>query len=283
MKSLKEIPVDKIIKAIKEMCIEANCYLNEDIKKAIENGFENEENPIAKSVLGDILKNAEIAKEKNAPICQDTGMAVIFLQIGQEVCFTGGNLYDAVNEGVRQGYQEGYLRKSVVADPIRRGNTEDNIPAIIHTEIAEGDKVKITVAPKGFGSENMSAIKMLKPSEGRDGVVKFVIETVKNAGSNPCPPIVVGVGIGGTFEKAAILSKKALLRDIREDNPDEYYSELEKELLEKINETNVGPQGFGGKTTALGVNVETFPTHIAGLPVAVNISCHVTRHLSREI
>lgn len=283
MKSLKEIPVDKIIKAIKEMCIEANCYLNEDIKKAIENGFENEENPIAKSVLGDILKNAEIAKEKNAPICQDTGMAVIFLQIGQEVCFTGGNLYDAVNEGVRQGYQEGYLRKSVVADPIRRGNTEDNTPAIIHTEIAEGDKVKITVAPKGFGSENMSAIKMLKPSEGRDGVVKFVIETVKNAGSNPCPPIVVGVGIGGTFEKAAILSKKALLRDIREDNPDEYYSELEKELLEKINETNVGPQGFGGKTTALGVNVETFPTHIAGLPVAVNISCHVTRHLSREI
>ncbi|MBQ2891183.1 MAG: fumarate hydratase [Clostridia bacterium] len=280
---MKEIPVDKIIKAIKEMCIEANCYLNEDIKKAIENGFENEENPIAKSVLGDILKNAEIAKEKNAPICQDTGMAVIFLQIGQEVCFTGGNLYDAVNEGVRQGYQEGYLRKSVVADPIRRGNTEDNTPAIIHTEIAEGDKVKITVAPKGFGSENMSAIKMLKPSEGRDGVVKFVIETVKNAGSNPCPPIVVGVGIGGTFEKAAILSKKALLRDIREDNPDEYYSELEKELLEKINETNVGPQGFGGKTTALGVNVETFPTHIAGLPVAVNISCHVTRHLSREI
>ncbi len=280
---MREIPVDKITKAIKEMCIEANCCLNEDIKEAIESGFENENSEIAKSVLEDILKNAEIAKAKNSPICQDTGMAVVFLEIGQGVCFTGGNLYDAVNEGVRQGYKEGYLRKSVVADPIRRGNTEDNTPAIIHTEIAEGDRVKITVAPKGFGSENMSAIKMLKPSEGRDGVVDFVIDTVKNAGSNPCPPIVVGVGIGGTFEKAAILSKKALLRDIREENPDEYYSELEDELLKKINETNVGPQGFGGKTTALGVNIETFPTHIAGLPVAVNISCHVTRHLRREI
>lgn len=283
MRSLREIPVDKITKAIKEMCIEGNCCLNEDIKEAIESGFQNENSEIAKSVLEDILKNAEIAKAKNAPICQDTGMAVVFLEIGQDVCFTGGNLYDAVNEGVRQGYREGYLRKSVVADPIRRGNTEDNTPAIIHTEITEGDRVKMTVAPKGFGSENMSAIKMLKPSEGRDGVVDFVIDTVKNAGSNPCPPIVVGIGIGGTFEKAAILSKKALLRDIREGNPDEYYSELENELLKKINETNVGPQGFGGKTTALGVNIETFPTHIAGLPVAVNISCHVTRHLSREI
>ena len=280
---MREIPVDKITKAIKEMCIEGNCCLNEDIKEAIESGFQNENSEIAKSVLEDILKNAEIAKAKNAPICQDTGMAVVFLEIGQDVCFTGGNLYDAVNEGVRQGYREGYLRKSVVADPIRRGNTEDNTPAIIHTEITEGDRVKMTVAPKGFGSENMSAIKMLKPSEGRDGVVDFVIDTVKNAGSNPCPPIVVGIGIGGTFEKAAILSKKALLRDIREGNPDEYYSELENELLKKINETNVGPQGFGGKTTALGVNIETFPTHIAGLPVAVNISCHVTRHLSREI
>ena len=280
---MREIPVDKITKAIKEMCIEGNCCLNEDIKEAIESGFQNENSEIAKGVLADILKNAEIAKAKNAPICQDTGMAVVFLEIGQDVCFTGGNLYDAVNEGVRQGYREGYLRKSVVADPIRRGNTEDNTPAIIHTEITEGDRVKMTVAPKGFGSENMSAIKMLKPSEGRDGVVDFVIDTVKNAGSNPCPPIVVGIGIGGTFEKAAILSKKALLRDIREGNPDEYYSELENELLKKINETNVGPQGFGGKTTALGVNIETFPTHIAGLPVAINISCHVTRHLSREI
>ena len=280
---MREISVDEITKAIRRMCIEANYCLNEDIKEAIELSAKLEEKEIAKSVLKDILKNAEIAKEKEVPICQDTGMAVIFLEIGQEVNFTGGNLCDAINEGVRQGYKDGYLRKSVVLDPIRRGNTEDNTPAIIHTEIVPGDKVKITVAPKGFGSENMSAVKMLKPSDGRDGVVKFIVETVKNAGGNPCPPIVVGVGIGGTFEKAAILSKKALLRDIREDNPDEFYSELEKELLEKINETDVGPQGFGGKTTALGVNIETFPTHIAGMPVAVNISCHVTRHISEII
>ncbi len=280
---MREISVHKITAVIRKMCIDANCYLGEDIKEAIEGGLKNEENDLAKSVLTDILENAEIAREKAVPICQDTGMVVVFLEIGQEVHFTDGNLYDAVNEGVRQGYSDGYLRKSVVLDPIRRGNTGDNTPAVIHTEIVDGDKVKITFAPKGFGSENMSAIKMLKPSDGRAGIVDFIIETVKLAGSNPCPPIVVGIGIGGTFEKAAILAKKALLRDIREENPDEYYADLEREILEKINQTDVGPQGFGGKTTALGVNIETFPTHIAGLPVAVNISCHVTRHQSEVI
>lgn len=280
---MREIPVEKITKIVRDMCIEANCYLGEDIENAIKEGLSKEDNPLPKSVLEDILKNAEIAREKEVPICQDTGMAVFFLEIGQEVHFTNGSLYDAINKGVRQGYEEGYLRKSVVADPVRRGNTGDNTPAIIHTEIVDGDEVKITIAPKGFGSENMSAVKMLKPSDGRDGIIDFVVETVKNGGSNPCPPIVVGVGIGGTFEKAAILAKKALLRDIREANPDEFYAEMEQELLQKINETDIGPQGFGGKTTALGVNVETFPTHIAGMPVAVNISCHVTRHLVKIV
>lgn len=280
---MREIPVEKITKIVRDMCIEANCYLGEDIEGAIKEGLSKEENALPKSVLEDILKNAEIAREKEVPICQDTGMAVFFLEIGQEVHFTGGSLYDAVNEGVRRGYEEGYLRKSVVADPVRRGNTGDNTPAVIHTEIVDGDEVKITIAPKGFGSENMSAVKMLKPSDGREGIIDFVIETVKKGGSNPCPPIVVGVGIGGTFEKAAILAKKALLRDIRKENSDEFYAEMERELLEKINKTDIGPQGFGGKTTALGVNVETFPTHIAGMPVAVNISCHVTRHLVKIV
>ena len=280
---MREIYVDKITEAVRDMCIEANYRLSEDIRLALEDGLKNEENPVAKSVLGDILKNAEIARESEVPICQDTGMAVLFLEIGQEVHFVGGNLYDAVNEGVRRGYEEGYLRKSVVKDPIRRGNTGDNTPAVIHTEITDGESVKITIAPKGFGSENMSAVKMLKPSEGREGVVDFILETVNRGGSNPCPPIVVGVGIGGTFEKAASLAKKALIRDIRSENPDGYYAEMERELLEKINNSDIGPQGFGGKTTALGVNIETFPTHIAGMPVAVNISCHVTRHLVKII
>ncbi len=275
---MREINVSKITEAICDMCISANCNLNNDIKFALENGLSREDSPIAKTMLEDILKNANIARCESMPICQDTGMAVVFLKIGQDVHLTGGSLSDAVNEGVRQGYEKGYLRKSVVTDPVRRGNTGDNTPAIIHTEIADGDKIEITLAPKGFGSENMSAIKMLKPSDGRDGIVNFVVETVNKAGSNPCPPIVVGVGIGGSFEKAALLAKSALLRDIDAQNPDKFYADMEAELLDKINALGIGPQGFGGKTTALGVNIETYPTHIAGMPCAVNISCHVTRH-----
>ncbi|MBQ7097196.1 MAG: fumarate hydratase [Clostridia bacterium] len=280
---MREIKAKEITALVAEMCIKSNCCLNEDIKNAIARGMANETNSIASEILSDILKNAEIAQRDMVPICQDTGMAVFFVELGQEVHITDGGLYDAINEGVRRGYQEGYLRKSVVADPIRRGNTNDNTPAVIHTEIVEGDLFRITIAPKGFGSENMSAVKMLKPSDGLQGVIDFVVDTVKTASGNPCPPIVVGVGIGGTMEKAAILSKKALLRDIRESNPDEYYARLEDELLAKINNLNVGPQGYGGATTALGVNIETFPTHIAGLPVAVNISCHVTRHMTRAL
>ena len=280
---MREIKAYEITALVAHMCIQSNCYLNEDIENAIKEGKEKETNPIAAEILSDILKNAEIARRDQVPICQDTGMAVFFLELGQDVHITGGGLYDAINEGVRQGYRDGYLRKSVVSDPIRRGNTGDNTPAVIHTEIVNGDKLKITIAPKGFGSENMSGIKMLKPSDGLEGVLNFVTETVKSASGNPCPPIVVGVGIGGTMEKAALLSKKALLRDVREPNPDPYYADIEKELLKRINSLDVGPQGYGGNTTALGVNVETFPTHIAGLPVAVNISCHVTRHLTREL
>ena len=275
---MREINVSKITDAVCNMCISANCNLGSDIKTALEKGLSEENSQIAQTMLTDILKNAEIAKNESMPICQDTGMAIVFLKIGQDVHFVGGSLNDAINEGVRQGYKKGYLRKSVVADPIRRGNTGDNTPAIIHTEITEGDKIEITLAPKGFGSENMSAIKMLKPSDGAEGIVNFVVDTVKSAGSNPCPPIVVGVGIGGSFEKAAFLAKTELLRDIDEQNPDDFYAAMETELLEKINALGIGPQGFGGKTTALGVNIETFPTHIAGMPCAVNISCHVTRH-----
>ncbi len=280
---MREINVNEIISTVSSMCIEANCVLNQDIENALKESLEHETNSLASDILGDIIKNAEIAKRDNVPICQDTGMAVFFLELGQEVHITGGNLYDAINEGVRIGYRDGYLRKSVVADPIRRGNTGDNTPAIIHTEIVPGDRLKITIAPKGFGSENMSGIKMLKPSDGVDGVVRFVTDTVRSASGNPCPPIVVGIGIGGTMEKAALLSKKALLRDISENNPDEYYANHEKTLLDEIHTLDVGPQGFGGKTTALGVNIEVFPTHIAGLPVAVNISCHVTRHLTKTL
>lgn len=280
---MREINAKDIAALVARMCIESNCYLNEDIENALRDGQKAEKKPLAAEILGDIIKNAEIARRDEVPICQDTGMAVFFLELGQDVHITGGGLYDAVNEGVRQGYRDGYLRKSVVADPIRRGNTNDNTPAIIHTDIVDGDGFKITIAPKGFGSENMSGVKMLKPSDGLDGVLDFVVETVRNASGNPCPPIVVGVGIGGTMEKAAILSKKALLRDIRESHPDKYYADIEAELLKRINALDIGPQGFGGVTTAIGVNVETFPTHIAGLPVAVNISCHVTRHMTKEI
>lgn len=277
---MREIHVDEIIKAVRRMCIDANCNLNQDIETALKCGLKRETNPIAKTVLTDILTNAEIARKEQMPICQDTGMAVFFLKLGQDLHITGGSLKDAINEGVRQGYADGYLRKSVVSDPIRRGNTGDNTPAIIHTEIVDGETLSITLAPKGFGSENMSAIKMLKPSDGLNGIIDFVVDTVKNAGSNPCPPLVVGVGIGGTFEACAYLAKTALLRDVDSKNPDPYYAELEETLLKKINALDIGPQGFGGITTALGVNVETFPTHIAGMPCAVNINCHVTRHLT---
>ena len=280
---MREINAKDITELVARMCIDSNCYLNDDIKEALKAAQQNETNGLACEILDDIIKNAEIARRDEVPICQDTGMAVFFLELGQDVHIVGGNLYDAINDGVRLGYRDGYLRKSVVADPIRRGNTGDNTPAVIHTEITEGDKLKITIAPKGFGSENMSAVKMLKPSDGLDGVLDFVTQTVKSASGNPCPPVVVGVGIGGTMEKAALLSKKALLRDIRQSHPDEYYSNIETELLKRINNLDVGPQGFGGNTTALGVNIETFPTHIAGLPVAVNISCHVTRHLTQVL
>ena len=254
-----------------------------DIEQKICAAGKNETCDLARSVLSDLERNIEAAREYDLPICQDTGMAVVFLEIGQDVHFTGGLLYDAVNEGVRQGYEKGLLRKSVVGDPLRRVNTDDNTPAVIHTAVTGGDSVKITVAPKGFGSENMSGIKMLTPFDGRDGVVSSVLEIVKKASNNPCPPMVVGVGIGGDFEQCALLSKLALCRSTEERNPDRYYRELEDELLEKINLLDIGPQGLGGKTTALAVNIEKAPTHIAGLPLAVNIGCHVTRHASAEV
>ena len=275
---MRELDVSLIRDTVARLCIEANTHLPEDVKTAILDFQHREDWPIARGVLDNIVENFHIADEENVPICQDTGMACVFLEVGQEVHFVGGGLYDAVNEGVRRGYTEGYLRKSVVADPIRRGNTGDNTPAMIHTDIVPGDRVSITVGPKGFGSENMSAIKMLKPSDGLEGVKKFVLDTVEAAGPNPCPPMVVGVGIGGTFEKCAYLAKKALMRPLDVRNPDPYYADLEQELLERINALGIGPQGFGGLTTALGLNIEVLPTHIAGMPCAVNIGCHATRH-----
>lgn len=268
-----------ITEAVKKMCINANCYLNDDIKSALSRSFNKETSSAGKNVLKDLLKNAEIAATKEIPICQDTGMAVFFVEIGEDVHITG-NIANAINEGVRQGYTEGYLRKSVVKDPIFRENTNDNTPAVIYYDFCAGDKIKITFAPKGFGSENKSALKMLNPADGVNGVIDFVTETVKKADANPCPPMVIGVGIGGTMDKAAQLAKKALTRSINKSNPNKYYADLEKILLEKINKLGIGPQGFGGLTTALGVNIEVFPTHIAGLPVAVNINCHATRHAS---
>ncbi|MBE6951268.1 MAG: fumarate hydratase [Ruminococcaceae bacterium] len=275
---MRKLDVSVIRDTVARLCVEANTCLPEDVKAAIRDYQNKEEWAIARDVLDQIVENFQIADRENVPICQDTGMACVFLEVGQEVHFVGGNLYDAVNEGVRRGYTEGYLRKSVVADPIRRGNTGDNTPAMIHTDIVPGDRVKITVGPKGFGSENMSAVKMLKPSDGLEGVKKFILDTVEAAGPNPCPPMVVGVGIGGTFEKAAYLAKKALMRPLDVRNPDPYYADLEAELLERINVLGIGPQGFGGLTTALGLNIEVLPTHIAGLPCAVNIGCHATRH-----
>ncbi|WP_123054694.1 fumarate hydratase [Clostridium sp. JN-1] len=275
---MKDINVLDIIKTVKKLCIDSNYYLSKDVKDKIVEAQKSESWPMAKGILDKILENVDTAEKEKMPMCQDTGMACVFVEIGQEVHIVGGNLEEAINEGVRRGYTEGYLRKSVVCDPINRVNTKDNTPAIIYYNIVPGDKLKITVAPKGFGSENMSQIKMLKPADGLEGVKKFVLKVVKEAGPNPCPPIVVGVGIGGSFDKAANLAKKALIRPLDKRNPDKFYSNLEEELLNKINELGIGPQGFGGKTTAIAVNIETYPTHIAGLPAAVNINCHVTRH-----
>ena len=275
---MREINVQEVEKVVKKLCIEANYFIGSDIKEALLRYKKEESYDVAEDVLDKIIINDEIAEMKEVPMCQDTGMACVFLEVGQDVHFIGGKIEDAINEGVRKGYDEGYLRKSVVKDPIHRVNTKDNTPAIIYYNIVSGDKVKVTVAPKGFGSENMSRIGMLKPADGLEGVKKFILETVKLAGPNPCPPMVIGVGIGGTFDKAAYLAKKALIRPINIRNKNEFYKNLEEELLEKINGLGIGPQGFGGKTTALGLNIETYPTHIAGLPVAVNINCHATRH-----
>ena len=275
---MKTIDVGKITETVERLCIDANYYLNDDIAESLKKSLSLEESGTGKLVLQQLIKNAEMAKNQKMAICQDTGMAVVFVDIGQDVHITGGNLTDAINEGVRRGYQNGYLRKSVVRNPIDRVNTGDNTPAIIHYNIIEGDSLKITVAPKGFGSENMSALKMLKPSDGIEGVKDFVIDTVRKAGPNPCPPVVVGVGVGGTMEKAALLAKKALLRPINKRNNDSSIKNLEEELLERINKLGIGPAGLGGRVTALAVNVEIFPTHIAGLPVAVNINCHAARH-----
>lgn len=278
---MREVSTDEITKNIKEMCIEANYILSDDVKNKIINSAAVENSEIGKKILSQLEENMEIAEREQIPICQDTGMAVVFIKIGQEVHITGGSLEDAINQGVREGYTEGYLRKSVVKDPLIRENTKDNTSAIIHYEIIPGDKVEITVAPKGFGSENMSRVCMLKPADGIEGVKNAVIETVKLAGPNACPPVVVGVGIGGTFEKCALLAKKALTRDINSESSIEYVAELENELLDEINNLNIGPGGLGGKITALGVNIETYPTHIAGLPVAINMCCHVNRHKKR--
>ena len=281
---MREVNVSKITGAVKELVIEANKVLPNDLVNCISCSKTAETNETAKSVLSDLEANIDAAKELNIPICQDTGMSVIFAEIGQDVHIVGGDFEEAVNKGVSEGYTEGLLRKSVVRDPFYdRVNTNDNTPAIIHTKIVSGDKIKITAAPKGFGSENMSALKMFTPSAKREDIVGFVVDTVKKAGSNPCPPVVIGVGIGGDFEMSAILAKRALCRSVSSRNGNEFYAEMEKEILEKLNALNIGPQGFGGNTTALAVNIETFPTHIAGLPVAVNVGCHVTRHQTAEI
>lgn len=279
---MREIDSSLISEVVARLCIDANYHLPPDMKKQIISSSKEESWETASIILDQIIENFNIADENLQPICQDTGLACVFLSIGQDVHIKG-NLEEAVNEGVRKGYSQGYLRKSVVSDPLKRVNTGDNTPAMIYYDICPGDKIKITVAPKGFGSENMSQIKMLKPSDGIEGVKDFVIKVVEDAGPNPCPPIVVGVGIGGTFDKAAYLAKKALMRPVDQRNSEDFYAELEEELLEKINALGIGPQGFGGKTTALAVNIEKIPTHIAGLPVAVNINCHVTRHMTEEI
>ena len=274
---MREISAQQITEVVKRLCIEANCHLPQDMKTRIESCRAQENWDAAKEILDRIVENYSIADEASRPICQDTGMACVFLKVGQEV-HVDGSITDAVNEGVRQGYGEGFLRKSVVRDPLDRVNTGDNTPAMIYYDLVPGDQIEITVAPKGFGSENMSQIKMLKPSDGLQGVKDFILKVVEDAGPNPCPPIVVGVGVGGTFDKAAYLAKKALMRSVDQRNPDPFYADLEVEMLEAVNRLGIGPQGFGGRTTALAVNIEQCPTHIAGLPCAVNINCHVTRH-----
>lgn len=282
-RNMRTLETSEIIRNIKEMCIEANHFLTPDMEEALRKAQDTEKAPLGKQILGQLQDNLQIAGEDMIPICQDTGMAVVFLEIGQELHITGGSLEEAVNEGVRQGYVEGYLRKSVVKDPLIRENTKDNTPAVIHYEIVPGEQLRITIAPKGFGSENMSRIFMLKPADGIEGVKNAVLTAVKDAGPNACPPMVVGVGIGGTFEKCALLAKKALTRQVNEHSTIPYVKELEEELLEKINKTGIGPGGLGGTTTALAVNINTYPTHIAGLPVAINICCHVNRHAVRVL
>lgn len=280
---MRAISTDEITRNIKEMCIEANLILSEDVREGLYEAEAKETRDLGKQILGQLKENLDIAKENSIPICQDTGMAVVFVKLGQDVHIQGGSLEDAINEGIRQGYVEGYLRKSVVKDPIDRINTRDNTPGVIHYEIVSGSELELTVAPKGFGSENMSRVVMLKPADGIQGVKDVILETVKLAGPNACPPVVVGVGIGGTFEKCALLAKKALTRELGSHNTIPYVRELEKEMLTKINELGIGPGGLGGVTTALGINIETYPTHIAGLPVAVNMCCHVNRHQTRVI
>lgn len=280
---MRTIQAEEITRNIKEMCIEANHFLSPDMRRVFENAVSEEKSPLGRQILGQLQENLQIAGEDMIPICQDTGMAVIFLKVGQDVHIEGGSLREAVDEGVRQGYTEGYLRKSVVGDPLERVNTKDNTPAVLHTEIVDGGQIEITVAPKGFGSENMSRIFMLKPADGIEGVKEVILTAVRDAGPNACPPMVVGVGIGGTFEKCALMAKHALTRDLSEESPVPYVRELEREMLEKINGLGIGPGGLGGTVTALAVNIETYPTHIAGLPVAVNICCHVNRHARRVI
>ena len=280
---MRTIHTDEMIRSIRDMCIEANLTLSEDMKCRLKNAKETEKTPLGKQILSQLNENMKIAQEEQIPICQDTGMAVVFLNIGQDLHIEGMDLHDAVNEGVRQGYREGYLRKSVVKDPLIRENTKDNTPAIVHIDIVSGDKLEILVAPKGFGSENMSRVFMLKPADGAEGVRKSVLEAVKDAGPNACPPMVVGVGLGGSFEKAAFLAKKALTRNLDQRSEKEHIRILEEELLQEINQLGLGPGGLGGSTTALGVNIETYPTHIAGMPLAVNICCHVNRHVHRVL
>lgn len=280
---MREIHVSKITETIKRLCIEANYYLTDDMRKRFLEAKEKEETPVAQNIMDILIENADIARDENMPMCQDTGLTVVVVEMGQDVHIVGGSLEDAINEGVRQGYEEGYLRKSVVKDPLDRVNTGDNTPAIVHYEIVPGDTFKVTVAPKGFGSENMSQLKMLRPADGKEGIKDFVLKVVKEAGPNPCPPIVIGIGVGGTFDRAAYLAKKALLRSTDVRNPNPIYAELEREILEAVNELGIGPQGFGGKTTAFAVNIESYATHIAGLPVAVNINCHATRHGEAEL
>lgn len=280
---MREIAVKDITKEIADMCIQANHYLSDDMDKALKNATKEEASPLGKKILEQLQENLTIADQEMIPICQDTGMAVVFMEIGQDVHFVGGSLEDAINEGVRQGYTDGYLRKSVVGDPIERINTKDNTPAVIHYSIVEGEKVKITFAPKGFGSENMSRVFMLKPADGIEGVKNAILTAVKDAGPNACPPMVVGVGIGGTFEKSALMAKQALTRNLNETPKISWVADLEKEMLEKINGLGIGPGGLGGSTTALAVNINTYATHIAGLPVAINICCHVNRHVVREL